>query len=82
MRRLSKEEFLGQLREKIQTDNITQTRASQIIGVRPAYLNDVLRSRKPPSEKVLNYVGYTSLTSIVPLDSTEENDEEEKKFPA
>ena len=72
MKQLTQEEFLGLIRDDVETEGSQKALAAKL-DVSETYLSDVLRGRRSAGNKILTRYNLRAVTSYAPAE------EEEKK---
>jgi transcriptional regulator with XRE-family HTH domain len=72
MKKLSQEEFLGLIRDDVETEGSQKALAARL-EVSETYLSDVLRGRRAAGSKILARYHLRAVTSYHPLEEDKEN---------
>jgi|KBSSwiStaDraftv2_1062776.scaffolds.fasta_scaffold5513608_2 transcriptional regulator with XRE-family HTH domain len=72
MKKLTQEEFLGLIRDDVETEGSQKALAARL-EVSETYLSDVLRGRRAAGSKILARYHLRAVTSYHPLEEDKEN---------
>ena len=72
MKELTQEEFLGLIRDDVETEGSQKALAARL-EVSETYLSDVLRGRRAAGSKILARYHLRAVTSYHPLEEDKEN---------
>jgi len=72
MKKLTQEEFLGLIRDDVETEGSQKALAARL-EVSATYLSDVLRGRRAAGSKILARYHLRAVTSYHPLEEDKEN---------
>ena len=72
MKKLTQEEFLGLIRDDVETEGSQKALAAKL-EVSETYLSDVLRGRRAAGSKILARYHLRAVTSYHPLEEDKEN---------